>query len=60
MNQKIYYFQKLKIVKHLLNKLIEKQKTLEFKLSKARKTFQLNSPLSIQGSWMLGLTSLEV
>ena len=34
--------------------------TLEYKLTKPRETFHFNPPISIQGSWMLGLTSLEI
>ena len=36
------------------------QVTLDFKLTQPRKTFQFNPPFSIEGSWMLGLTSLEL
>ena len=36
------------------------EQTLEFKLTKPRETFHFNPLFSIQGSWMLGLTSLEV
>ena len=47
-------------MKHLLNKLLEKQSTLEFKLIKSRRTIHFIPPISIEGSWMIGLTSLEV
>ena len=36
------------------------QETLEFKLTRSRKTFHFNPPISIERSWMIGLTSLEV
>ena len=36
------------------------EETLEVKLTKPRKTFHFNPPILIEGSWMLGLTSLEV
>ena len=35
------------------------QETIEFKMIKPRETFHLK-PIQIQGSWMIGLTSLEV
>ena len=36
------------------------EKTLEFKLNKSRETFRFNPPIPIEGSWMIGLASLEV
>ena len=36
------------------------QETLEFKMIKPRETFHFNPPISIEGSWMIGLTDLEV
>ena len=36
------------------------EKILEFKLSHSRQTFHFNPPIIIEGSWMIGLTSLEV
>ena len=36
------------------------EETLEFKINKPRETFHFNPPISIEGSWMTGLTSLEV
>ena len=36
------------------------KETLEFKLTKQRETFAFKPPIQIEGSWMLGLTSLEV
>ena len=36
------------------------EQTLEFKLSKSRKTFHFSQPIQIQGYWMIGLTDLEV
>ena len=34
--------------------------TLEFKMMKPRETFHFNPPISIEGSWMIVLTDLEV
>ena len=36
------------------------EETLEFKLTKPRKTFHFHPPISIKGSWMIGLPSLKV
>ena len=36
------------------------EETLEFVLNEARETFHFDPPISIEGSWMIGLTSLEV
>ena len=36
------------------------EETLEFKLTNSRETFPFNPLLSIEGSWMIGLTSLEI
>ena len=36
------------------------EETLEFKLTKTRKTIPFNPPISIEGSWMLQFTNLEV
>ena len=36
------------------------EETVKFKLTKPRETFQFNPPISIEGSWMNGLTSSEV
>ena len=36
------------------------QETLEFKMTKPKETFHFKSPLSIEGSWIIGLTDLEV
>ena len=36
------------------------EETLEFKFTKPRETFHFQSPISIEGSWMIGLTSLEL
>ena len=38
----------------------ESEETLEFKLSKSRKSFSFNPPLQTQWSWMIGLINLEV
>ena len=49
----------------ICEKLIEQthrkaEETLEFKLTKSRETFSFKPPISIEGSWMIELTSLEV
>ena len=36
------------------------EETLEFKMNKSRQTFQFKPQISIEGSWMIGLTDLEV
>ena len=36
------------------------EETIEFKLTKTRKIFHFKPPLQIEGSWMIGLTGLEV
>ena len=36
------------------------EETLEFKMTESRKTFHFKPPISIEGSWMIGLTDLEV
>ena len=36
------------------------EETLEFKMIKLRETFHFNPPILIEGSWMVGLTDLEV
>ena len=36
------------------------EEALEFVLNKPRETFHFNPLISIEGSWMIGLTSLEV
>ena len=36
------------------------QETLEFKMNKQRETFHFRPRIQIQGSWMIGLTDLEV
>ena len=36
------------------------EKTLEFKMTKQKETFHFKPPFSIEGSWMIGLTDLEV
>ena len=36
------------------------EETLEFKTIKPRETFHFKPPISIEGSWMIGLTDLEV
>ena len=34
--------------------------TLEFKMTKPKETFHFKPPIPIEGSWMIGLTNLEV
>ena len=36
------------------------EETLEFKLNKSKEIFPFNPPITIKGSWMVGLTNLEV
>ena len=36
------------------------EETLEFKMNKSKKTFHFKPPIPIEGSWMIGLTDLEV
>ena len=36
------------------------EETFEFKLTESRETFCFNPNISVEGSWMIGLTSLEV
>ena len=36
------------------------QETLEFKMIKPRETFHFKPPIPVEGSWMIGLTDLEV
>ena len=36
------------------------EETLEFKMTKPREIFHFNPPVSIKGSWRVGLVSLEV
>ena len=36
------------------------EETLEFKKTKPKETFHFKPQISIEGSWMIGLTDLEV
>ena len=36
------------------------EETVEFKVTKPKETFRLKPPIPIEGSWMIGLTDLEV
>ena len=36
------------------------EETLDFKLTKSRKTFHFSSPMSVESSWTIELTSLEI
>ena len=38
----------------------KREDTLQFKMIKPTETFHFRLPIQIQGSWMIGLTSLEV
>ena len=44
-----------------MNKLTQNpQETLEFKPTQSKDSFSLNTPISIEGCWMLGLMVLQV
>ena len=45
------------VIKHTHEK---PQKTFEYKLTQPRETFFFKPPISVEGSWMIRLTSLEV
>ena len=47
-------------MKCLFNKLTKPQETLEFELTKSKETFSFKPPIQIEGSWVIGLTSLEL
>ena len=36
------------------------EETLEFKMTRPKETLTFETPISIEGSWMIGLTDLEV
>ena len=36
------------------------QETLEFRMIQSKQTFHFKPPIPIEGSWMIGLTDLEV
>ena len=36
------------------------EETLEFKMVKSREKFRFNSPIQIDGDWMIGLIGLEI
>ena len=36
------------------------EETLEFKMTKPKETFHFRPPIQTQGSWVVGLTDLEV
>ena len=38
----------------------EAEETLEFKMIQSKQTFHFKPPIPIEGSWMIGLTDLEV
>ena len=44
----------------LVKQTYKAEETLEFKLIKPSETFHFNPPIPIEGSWMIGLTDLEV
>ena len=50
-----------KICETLIKQIPTKpEETLEFKLTKTRETISFKQSISIEGSWMVGLRSLEV
>ena len=61
MKQKIYHIQKSKN-SELLSKPTHKkvEETLEHQDTQPRETFSYKRSISIEGSWMIGLASLEV
>ena len=61
MKQKIYYHLLPKNCETLIEQTHRKaEETLEFKLNKSKETFHFKPPISIEGSWKIGLTDLEV
>ena len=36
------------------------EETLEFKMGQSEQTFHFKPPMPIEGSWMIGLTNLEI
>ena len=36
------------------------EETLEFKMTRPKETFPFKPPISTEGSWLIGLTDLEV
>ena len=44
----------------LIEQTHRKAETLEFNMTKPKETFHFQPPTSIEGSWMIGLTDLEV
>ena len=44
----------------LIEQTHRKTETLDFNMTKPRETFHFNQPIPIEGSWMIGLTDLEV
>ena len=56
-----FLFSKTKNRETLIKQTHRKPKeTLEFEIIKPKQTFRFNPAISIEGSWMLGLTSPEV
>ena len=61
MKQKIFLLSITKNCGALIEQTHTKpQETLEYKMNKPRETFHFKPTIQIQGSWMIGLTSLEV
>ena len=44
----------------LIEQTHRKAETLKFKMTKPKETFPFKPPISIEGSWMIGLTDLQV
>ena len=56
-----FLLSKLKYSETLIEQTHRKaEETLEFKVTKPRKTFHFNPSIQIKGDWMIGLTDLEV
>ena len=61
MEQNTNYFQCLKKCETLIKETHRRaEETLEFKLTQLRESFHFKTLISIEGSWMIGLTSLDV
>ena len=61
MKPKKYYYHLTKFCETNIEQTQEKtEETLEFKMINSRETYHSNQTISIEGSWMIGLTDLEV
>ena len=45
---------------HVKQTHTKRRETLEFKITKSTEEFSFKPPISIEGSWMMSLTSLKV